>query len=346
MNLDDYFYELPESAIAHHPPVQRGTSRLLTVNVQNHQISDAMYRDLPDYLSEGDVLILNDTKVLPARLFTTTENGLKRELLLLEKHGKSTDNHEMLVMHKKKLHIGQKLNIHEYVVTVKEIYDNGTARIESDTDIFDIAYIYGEVPLPPYMHRRAEENDVVRYQTEFAKVDGSVAAPTASLNLTPEIRERIEKKGVIVCFLTLHVGLGTFMPIRHSSLHDHTMHSEYFSVPKSTVEVIQYAKRTSHKVFALGTTVTRTLEYNAETILHSTPQSIEGEADIFIYPGYDFKIIDGLITNFHAPKSTVLMMAAAFAGWPLLKESYMHALSHNYNFLSYGDSMLILGATS
>jgi len=201
------------------------------------------------------------------------------------------------------------------------------------------------VPLPPYMHREADANDRERYQTVFAEHNGSVAAPTASLNMTDELLAELKISGVVVAQLTLHVGLGTFMPIRVDDVTKHKMHQEYFEIPGSTIDAIRLAKKEGRRVMAVGTTVTRTLEYAKEQILGfqaSSLETISGEADIFIYPGYEFKIVDGLLTNYHAPQSTVLMMAAAFAGWDNLKNAYGHALKANYKFLSYGDSMLIL----
>jgi S-adenosylmethionine:tRNA ribosyltransferase-isomerase len=192
------------------------------------------------------------------------------------------------------------------------------------------------------MKRAASEQDVERYQTEFAKKAGSVAAPTASLNFTDALRKQLEAKGIIVVNLTLHVGLGTFLPIRVNDLTQHKIHSEYFEIPATTVEAIQKAKQTGFKVTAMGTTVTRTLEFAALKILNDRPQDLLGEADIFIYPGYTFQVVDHLLTNFHAPKSTVLLMAAAFAGWQNLRLAYEEALNNDYQFLSYGDSMFIL----
>ena len=226
-------------------------------------------------------------------------------------------------------------------MAVKEILGDGLAIIESNQDLRDLCERFGAVPLPPYMKRDATPLDIERYQTVFADEKGSVAAPTASLNMTEEILQTLKDKGVNVCYLTLHVGLGTFMPIRVDNLEKHKMHQEYFQIPVKTIEEIQKAKQSGKKVFALGTTVTRTLEYAAEDILNKQAEPLTGEADIFIYPGYKFQTIDALITNFHAPKSTVLMLASAFAGWDNLKKAYDHAASEKYHFLSYGDSMII-----
>jgi len=197
------------------------------------------------------------------------------------------------------------------------------------------------VPLPPYMKRQADKNDILRYQTVWAKENGSVAAPTASLNMTDEILTTLRTRGVIIVYLTLHVGLGTFLPIRSENVEDHQMHQEFFKIAKNTTIAINQAKLSGKKVIALGTTVARTLEYAYE-LIQNTTSDISGEANIFIYPGYKFRVIDGLLTNFHAPKSTVLMLTAAFAGWNKLLPAYNHAVLEKYKFFSYGDSMLIL----
>jgi S-adenosylmethionine:tRNA ribosyltransferase-isomerase len=204
-----------------------------------------------------------------------------------------------------------------------------------------IASELGHVPLPPYMKRQDSAQDRERYQTEFAKHVGSVAAPTASLNMTKQVLKSLQTKGVKICYLTLHVGLGTFLPIRTEKVEKHAMHSEWFEIPASTLETIRLAKHEGRRVVAVGTTVARSLEFVADKIAKAD-SSIQGEADIFIYPGYEFKVVNVLVTNFHAPKSTVLMLTAAFAGWPLLKQAYNHALDNDYRFLSYGDSMLIV----
>lgn len=340
MKLSDYTYELPEARITDRPPEVRGTTRLLVLDKQTGQLEDSKYANLADYLKDGDVLVINNTKVLPARLMAKTETGAERELLLLEKHGKEADVKRMHVMYRRKLKPGQKLQVENSIITVDEIFGNGTALISSNDDIWQLAEKYGSMPLPPYMHRQADDSDKLRYQTVFAKEKGSVAAPTASLNLTNEVLESVKNKGVKVCELTLHVGLGTFMPIRTDDITEHKMHKEYFEIPPATVDAIKSAKLEGRRVVVVGTTVTRTLEYNAEKIMGQGGE-LTGEADIFIYPGYEFKIVDAMVTNFHAPHSTVLMMAAAFAGWDNLKAAYEHAIEKEYNFLSYGDSMLI-----
>ena len=371
MLLSDYTYDLPEERIAKFPPKERGSTRLLVLNRETGAVQDSYYRDLADFLNPGDVLVLNDTRVMQSRLFCELPDGRKRELVVLEKHGLEPQR----VMYRGKLHDGDVLTIasgepevmlsrnvpsrpssrgsvtpyfprreicsskalssdsqnQTQIITIKHILGNGVAEVESNVPLAELAKTYGTVPLPPYLHRDATEDDKKRYQTVFAKEMGSAAAPTASLNMTDELLDKLRKKGVIIKYLTLHVGLGTFLPIRTDKIEDHKMHSEWFHIPDDTINAIKMAGR----VVALGTTVARTLEYYAKT------GKTSGEDDIFIYPGFEFQIVDALLTNFHAPKSTVLMLASAFAGWDHLKSTYEHAIAEKYNFLSYGDSMLI-----
>ena len=327
MLVSDFNYDLPEERIAKFPPEERGSTRLLVLDKTTGKMTDSYYRDLDQYLKPGDVLILNDTRVMRSRLFTTLPDGRKRELVVLEKHG----NEPQRVMYRGKLHDGDILNIDNRKIKITKILGNGIAEVESEIPLDELAEKYGTVPLPPYLHRDANESDTKRYQTVWAKNMGSAAAPTASLNMTDDLLNRLRNKGVVIKYLTLHVGLGTFLPIRTDNIEDHKMHSEWYHIPADTIEAIKNAKR----VVALGTTVARTLEYYART------GKIEGEDDIFIYPGFDFQLVDALITNFHAPKSTVLMLASAFAGWDNLKNAYDHCIKEKYNFLSYGDSMLI-----
>ena len=384
MLVSDYDYELPEERIAKYPPKERGTSRLLVLNRQTGEIVDSYYRNLDEFLNPGDVLVLNDTRVMQSRLFCELPDGRKRELVVLEKHG----NEPQRVMYRGKLHEGDQLTIHSRaasgrpvgtgdrrssspcqapdslelnskLIVVTKILGNGIAEVESVIPLAELAEKYGTVPLPPYLHRDATNDDKKRYQTVWAKNMGSAAAPTASLNMTEELLEKLRDKGVIIKYLTLHVGLGTFLPIRSDKIEDHKMHSEWFNIPDDTIEAIRSIKGDHnsffedrklgrapssvsekkefgrHRIVALGTTVARTLEYYAKT------GKTSGEDDIFIYPGFEFKIVDALITNYHAPKSTVLMLASAFAGWDNLKNAYNHAIEEKYNFLSYGDSMLI-----
>lgn len=327
MLVSDFNYDLPEERIAKFPPKERGTSRLLVLNRKTGAVRDSWYRNLDEFLGAGDVLILNDTRVMQSRLFCELPDGRKRELVVLEKHG----NEPQRVMYRGKLHDGDMLTIADAEIKIVKVLEGGIAEVESAVELAILAEKYGTVPLPPYLHRDATEDDKKRYQTVWAKNMGSAAAPTASLNMTDDLLKRLQDKGVQICYLTLHVGLGTFLPIRTEEVEGHKMHSEWFSIPEETLKAIESAQR----VVALGTTVARTLEYYART------GKTEGEDDIFIYPGFEFKIVDALITNYHAPKSTVLMLASAFAGWENLKHAYEHAVAEKYNFLSYGDSMLI-----
>ena len=370
MLVSDYNYDLPEERIAKFPPKERGSTRLLVLSRKKGSIKDSHYRNLDEFLNPGDLLILNDTRVMQSRLFCELPDGRKRELVVLEKHGNEPER----VMYRGKLHDGDELLVlddssfeehirrrGEYGATesrndghegafreriyIKHIEGNGIAEVESSTPLAELAEKYGTVPLPPYLHRDATEDDKKRYQTVWAKNMGSAAAPTASLNMTAELLEKLKKKGVVVKYLTLHVGLGTFLPIRSDNVEEHKMHSEWFHIPADTLREIERVKSlrseakiigdTCPRIIALGTTVARTLEYYGQT------GKTEGEDDIFIFPGYEFKVVDGLITNYHAPKSTVLMLASAFAGWDHLKNAYDHALKEKYNFLSYGDSMFI-----
>ena len=373
MELKDYTYELPEDRIAAHPPKIRGTSKLLALNRKNGEITDSFYKNIADFFEKGDLLILNDTKVIKARLFATKENGAERELVILERHSFDSDWHTHKVMYRGKLKAGNKLFVKnsspeeknqnqnsKAEIVVEEILGDGIAIVSSKADLRELCENFGTVPLPPYMRRDATPLDIERYQTVFAEEKGSVAAPTASLNMTEEILDSLRKKGVEIKYLTLHVGLGTFMPIRVEKIEEHKMHQEYFEIPAETAEEIRKTHQNGGRVFALGTTVARTLEYAHNAIFEKSLNGnsgnrkdlskvsknqngdLSGEADIFIFPGYEFKTIQGLITNFHAPKSTVLMLASAFAGWENLKNAYNHAIQNGeYKFLSYGDSMII-----
>ena len=274
-----------------------------------------------------------------ARVFAELPGGYKRELVVLEKHKDDLNS----VMYHGKLRAGDVLTVLTTrdgektidTVTIREILGNGTATVSSSRPLADIVEQYGTVPLPPYLRRDADPDDIKRYQTVWAKELGSAAAPTASLNMTEELINKLKTKGVNIEYLTLHVGLGTFLPIRSDKVEEHHMHSEWFHIPEQTIKAIEKTKKANHKVIAVGTTVTRTLEFWAKS------GKTEGEDDIFIYPGFKFQVVDALLTNFHAPKSTVLMLASAFAGWDRLKPAYDHAVESGYQLLSYGDSMLI-----
>jgi S-adenosylmethionine:tRNA ribosyltransferase-isomerase len=340
MRISDFDYILPEQRIAQFPPKVRGQTRLITLNRKTGAIEHKGYGDTLDHLQPGDVVVLNNSKVIKARLVATNSDGKPRELLLTENHGKQ-DPHKHQVIYRGSLHAGEILMVHDTKVTIDAILEGGLADISSPANLLELAEKYGAVPLPPYMKRSATTEDQARYQTVFAKDAGSVAAPTASLNFTEALTKELTKKGVKVVYLTLHVGLGTFLPIRTDEVEDHTMHSEYYSIPAPTVAAIQEAKQAGHEICTIGTTVARTLEYAHQELLHEAPHHLSGEANIFMYPGYKFKVVDMLLTNFHAPRSTVLMLAAAFAGWDHLQHAYKVALAEKYDFLSYGDSMLI-----
>lgn len=342
MNTSNFHYTVPDDLIADTPPAIRGDARLLHLDRSTGHIADRQYADIADILRAGDVLVINDTKVIKARIIVTKDNGATRELVLVEQHGKTDDWHRHKVVYRGRLRAGDILRVDRYELLVESILGDGIAMIKSDTSLLAIADTHGTVPLPPYMNRAANESDIERYQTVWAAREGSVAAPTASLNMTQETLERLIDRGIEVVYATLHVGLGTFLPIRVDDVTKHVMHKEYFEIPKDTAATIRAAKHEGRRIIALGTTITRTLEYAYDIIMSESGSDINGEADIFMYPGYTFKCIDGLITNFHASESTVLMLTAAFAGWDKLQPAYQHAVAEKYRFFSYGDSMVII----
>ncbi len=336
-----FIYTLPDERIAQEPPVVRGASRLMVVDRQAGTIHDDLYKHLSEYVRPGDVIIINETRVIPARLLATTASGGTRELFLTERHRGPLLATNGRVMYRGKLRAGDILRVNNDTIEVLAILGDGEAQVRATVPLVVLAERAGKTPLPPYIKRDARTDDKDRYQTVFARHDGSVAAPTASLNLTEDILRSLVMRGAIIAKLTLHVGRGTFLPIRSASIDQHVMHKEYYSIPKKTIVAIRAAKQGGSRVIAIGTTVTRALEHAAHYVLDDNEASIRDEADLFIYPGYDFRIVDVLLTNFHAPDSTVLQLAAAFAGTDLLKRGYDHALAGDYRFLSYGDSMLI-----
>jgi S-adenosylmethionine:tRNA ribosyltransferase-isomerase len=344
MKVADFDYELSEEKIAKYPPLERGSTRLLVLDSCSGAIEHEKYAGLDAFLRDGDLLVLNNTRVVRARLFATKQTGGRVELMLLEKH----QDEQNMVLYRGKLKKGDVLVAHRHALRVEEIVDQGIARISvrDGGALSDLFEHFGGVPIPPYLKRDAEEIDRERYQTVFAELPGSVAAPTASLNMTQELFEKLRRKGVDVVNLALHVGLGTFLPIRVEAFEEHVMHREFYLIPRQTVEKICRVKTSGGRVIAVGTTVTRALEHASARILtffgDTGNEPLTGEADIFIYPGYKFRIIDGLLTNFHAPRSTVLMLTAALSGSDNLRNAYKEALDKGYNFLSYGDSMLIV----
>ena len=340
MQVADFDYHLPEERIAKYPPLERGSTRLLVLNRQSGALTHSLYAHLDTFLQAGDLLLLNNTRVVPARLFAIRATGATIELMLLERH----HHREQLVLYRGKLKAGEMLQSHGHTLLVEEVLPQGLARLAlaDGGDLHHFFTQFGSVPIPPYLKRNAEAVDRERYQTVFAAHSGSVAAPTASLNMTPELLRRLKNNGVEIAHITLHVGLGTFLPIRTESLEEHVMHRESYLLPAESIAALQRVKADGGRVVAVGTTVTRALEHAAPRILQSSAHAeIEGEADIFIYPGYRFQMVDLLLTNFHAPRSTVLMLTAACAGTDNLRAAYSEAVLQGYNFLSYGDSMLI-----
>lgn len=334
-------YTLPEVRIAQTPPAVRGGSRLLVLDRQTQAMHDDWYKHLSHYIQTGDVIVINETRVIPARLVATTATGGKRELFLTERHQGPLLSSIGRVLYRGKLRAGDILQVGDDSLEVLDVLGDGEAQVRATVPLVVLAERAGKTPLPPYIRRAADLADKERYQTVFARKDGSVAAPTASLNLTDKILHSLTERGAIIVKLTLHVGRGTFLPIRTRSIEEHVMHKEYYSIPVKTLRAIRDAKNHNRRVVAIGTTVTRALEHAADQVLGGDEALIRDEADIFIYPGYEFRVVDALLTNFHAPDSTVLQLAAAFAGSALLKQAYDHALEGDYRFLSYGDSMFI-----
>ncbi|MBP7782040.1 MAG: S-adenosylmethionine:tRNA ribosyltransferase-isomerase [Pseudomonadota bacterium] len=334
LQLSDFDYHLPEQLIACQPLVNRDDSRLLVVD---ETPQDRQFKHILDYLNAGDLLVLNNTRVVKARLFGHKPTGGKVEVML----ERVINNHEIIahVGTSKAIKIGMQIELPAGIsMQVIERMENiFRLRILQDIDIYAYLEQHGNLPLPPYMQRQAALDDETRYQTVFAQHNGSVAAPTAGLHFTPELLAQIRAKGVQISYVTLHVGSGTFKPVSVENIAEHKMHSEVFEINHDTVELIKQTKLAGGKVIAVGTTSLRTLESVAKRGLY--PQ--RGETDIFITPGFKFELVDKLITNFHLPKSTLLMLVAAFSGKTQIDASYQHAIQNNYRFFSYGDAMLL-----
>lgn len=340
MKTSDFYYELPEELIAQHPVENRIDSRLMVLNKETGQIEHKHFRDVLEYLNEGDTLVLNDTRVLPARLFGSRQGKEEKvEFLLLKRM--EDDQWETLVKPGKKAKIG---NIIEFgngilVGEITSIGEEGTRIIKFKYDgIFEeILDELGEMPLPPYITERLDDTE--RYQTVYSKNPGSAAAPTAGLHFSKELLEQIKSKGINLAYLTLHVGLGTFRPVKVENILDHHMHSEYYELSKENADIINNTKENGGRVISVGTTSTRTLE----TIANDNGKLIEssGWTDIFIYPGYKFKIVDALITNFHLPESTLMMLVSAFSSKDIILKAYDVAVKERYRFFSFGDAMFI-----
>lgn len=335
----DFNYNLPPELIAQTPVEPRDCSRLLVYNRATDRVEHRIFRDITQYLKAGDVLVINNTKVLPARLYALTEHGGHVEVLLLKRL--DIDRWEVLVKPGKKCRIGTRLTISPKLsLTVEGITDSGERIVKFDCDgVFEeVLDEVGSMPLPPYIHEKLKDKN--RYQTVYAKTDGSAAAPTAGLHFTPELLQKIKDMGVEVVEVLLHVGLGTFRPVKEDVITDHKMHSEYFCVTEQAAAAINKAKAEGRRVIAVGTTSVRTLE--SATGDDGIIRAHSGNTQIFIYPPYKFKCVDALITNFHLPESTLIMLVAAMTGRDKILEIYNEAVREKYRFFSFGDAMLIL----
>ena len=339
MKVTDFDYELPEELIAQTPIEKRDESRLMVLDRKEQTIEHKHFKDIIDYLEPGDVLVRNNTKVIPARLYGKKETGAKVEFLLLNNMEK--DIWECIVRPGNKLHIGAKVIFGDGLLKaeVLDTMPGGTRKVEFHYEgIFnEILDKIGLMPLPPYIHESLKEND--RYQTVYAKYEGSAAAPTAGLHFTPELLKKIEEKGIDIANVTLHVGIGTFRPVKEDTVEAHQMHSEHFYIKEEDCEKINKAKKSGHRVIAVGTTSCRVLETIADDNGYVKPT--EGDTQIFIYPGYKFRCLDALITNFHLPQSTLVMLVSALAGKDYIMKAYKGAVEQKYRFFSFGDAMLI-----
>ena len=339
MKVSDFDYELPEELIAQTPIEKRDESRLMVLDREKQTIEHRKFKNIIEYLKPGDVLVRNNTKVIPARIYGKKETGANVEFLLL--HNIEGDIWECIVRPGNKLHIGTKVIFGDGLLKAEilEIMEGGTRKVKFYYDgIFnEILDKIGLMPLPPYIHEELKEKD--RYQTVYAKYEGSAAAPTAGLHFTEELFEDLRKKGVEIANVTLHVGIGTFRPVKEETVEEHKMHTEHFYIKKEDVEKINNAKKEGRRVIAVGTTSCRVLESIADE--NGFVKETEEDTGIFIYPGYKFKCIDGLITNFHLPQSTLLMLVSALAGKDYIMRAYKEAVKEKYRFFSFGDAMVI-----
>jgi len=339
MRKSDFWYKLPAELIAQTPTTDRRGSRLLAVNGAASQFKDLQFADLPQLLEPGDLLVLNDTRVLPARLLGKKDSGGQVEVLI----ERVLDDHRVLAHTRasKSPKAGQTLLLADGVAA-KVIGREGELfelKFEGDEPVIDILERVGHMPLPPYIERDDTNSDRERYQTVYARDPGAVAAPTAGLHFDDEMLKSLDAQGIETTFITLHVGAGTFQPVRTEELADHHMHCEQVKIESSACDKINAARAAGRRVVAVGTTVVRTLESVAAD--NGTIAPFQGDTDIFIYPGYRFKVIDALLTNFHLPESTLLMLVCAFAGRDLMLKAYHHAIEKRYRFFSYGDAMFI-----
>lgn len=341
MKLTDFYYDLPKELIAQDPLEDRSSSKLMVLNRATRQIEHKVFRDIIDYLTPKDCLVINNTKVIPARLMGVKEDtGAAIEVLLLKR--KENQIWETLVKPGKKAKVGTRISFGEgkLIGTVVDVVEEGNRLIQFEFDgIFEeILDELGQMPLPPYITHKLQ--DKTRYQTVYAKYDGSAAAPTAGLHFTKELLEQIKEKGVSIVDVTLHVGLGTFRPVKEENVLDHHMHSEFYSVSKEAADKINEIKANGGRVISVGTTSTRTLESVADE--NGRMKESSGWTEIFIYPGYQFKVVDSLITNFHLPESTLLMLVSAFSDRETILKAYEEAVREQYRFFSFGDAMLLL----
>ena len=339
MKKSDFFFELPEELIAQTPIAQRDASRLMHLDRLTGEITHRHFHDLPEYLQPGDCLILNDSRVLPARLIGCRPTGGSIELVLLRDLG--DDRWECLSRPGKKTREGQEILFGkgELKASVEKVVSGGNRIVKFTYEgiFLEILEKLGRMPLPPYI--KAELQDPERYQTVYSRVPGSAAAPTAGLHFTPELLDKIRAKGISVSFVTLHVGLGTFRPVKEEDIEAHEMHSEFCMIPEETAQIVTDTKKNGGRVIAVGTTSCRTLESFARE--DGTLEPCSGWTDIFIYPGYRFKCIDALITNFHLPESTLIMLVSALAGRENVLHAYQEAVNERYRFFSFGDAMFI-----
>lgn len=338
MRTTDFDFNLPEELIAQFPAAERSASRLLRLDGKSGQLSDDWFRDLPEFLGSDDLIILNDTRVIKARLNGEKASGGKVEVMV----ERVIDNHRLLaqIRASRSPKPGSRLHIAgAFEAEVIERQDDlFLLEVLSPTPAIELIDRYGNLPLPPYISHAAGQHDEERYQTVFAREPGAVAAPTAGLHFDEAMIQRLRASGIAIAYVTLHVGAGTFQPVRVDNIREHKMHSELYSVPQATVEAIRQARDRGGKVTAVGTTVLRALESAARGAeLHAG----SGETDIFITPGYRFQVVERLLTNFHLPKSTLLMLVSAFAGKEHIMHAYRHAIEARYRFFSYGDAMLI-----
>ena len=339
MQVSEFNYDLPEELIAQTPIEKRDESRLMVLDRDKQTIEHRTFKDIIDYLEPGDCLVRNNTKVIPARIYGRKETGAKVEFLLL--NNIEGDIWETIVRPGNKLHVGAKVIFGEGLLKaeVLDTMPGGTRKVKFYYEgIFnEILDKIGLMPLPPYIHEELKDRD--RYQTVYAKYNGSAAAPTAGLHFTPELLKKIEEKGIKIANVTLHVGIGTFRPVKEEKVEDHAMHSEHFYIKQEDADKINETKRNGKRVIAVGTTSCRVLETIADE--KGMVQATEGDTKIFIYPGYHFKCLDALITNFHLPQSTLLMLVSALAGKDFILKAYNEAVKEKYRFFSFGDAMLI-----